>query len=86
MLWPGATLGANGLPYLYPPGYRPLAPTDDPNSPLVFNGPNGPVVLDESLPSFAWRNQVIPASITFQINPEQAVLAVYPQATPSARS
>ncbi|WP_394551103.1 hypothetical protein ACDF64_10645 [Agromyces sp. MMS24-JH15] len=81
MLWPGATLGANGLPSGYP-GYRPLGPGDDPNSPLVFNGPNGALILDESLPSFAWRNQTIPASITFQINPEQTVLAVYPQALP----
>ncbi|WP_394551101.1 hypothetical protein ACDF64_10640 [Agromyces sp. MMS24-JH15] len=81
MLWPGAVVDANGVPSLWP-GYRPLQPGDDPNSPLVFNGPNGSVILDESLPSFAWRNTAIPAQVTFQINPEQTVLAVYPQARP----
>ena len=78
MLWPGAAVDANGIPTAYP-GYRPLLPTDDQNSPLRFEN----LILDEMLTSYAWRNQTIPAAITFQINPEQTVLAAYPLALPT---
>lgn len=75
MLWPGTAVDSAGLPTAYP-GYRALAPGDDVDSPNRFND----LFLDESVPSFAWRNTVLPATITFSINPSQAVLATYPLA------
>ena len=77
LLWPGATVDENGIGIGYP-GYRPVTAADL-DSPLRFED----LVLDPSLPSYAWRDQVNPATITFQINPSQSVLAVYPQALPA---
>ncbi|MEJ3403575.1 VWA domain-containing protein [Rathayibacter sp. YIM 133350] len=78
MLWPGALVDANGVGIGYP-GWRPFTPADLGGPLQRFED----LVLDPSLPSYAWRDQVNPASITFQINPTQTVLAVYPQALPA---
>ncbi|MDR6904696.1 putative repeat protein (TIGR01451 family) [Agromyces sp. 3263] len=81
LLWPGAAVDANGIPYAFP-GWRPITEQD-----LITPPTPGTrfldLILDETVPTYPWRDQVNPATITFSINPSEEVLAVYPQALPT---
>ncbi|QEO13602.1 VWA domain-containing protein [Agromyces intestinalis] len=83
LLWPGAAVDENGVPYAFP-GWRPVTETDLANPGSVVPGTRYlDLILDETVPTYAWRDMENPATITFSINPSQSVLAVYPQALPS---
>ncbi|MGI9821675.1 hypothetical protein [Agromyces sp. Marseille-Q5079] len=81
LLWPGAAVDADGLPYQFP-GWRPITEEDLTNPPTPGTRFLD-LILDDSLPSYAWRDMENPASIEFSVNPSQTVLAVYPQALPT---
>ncbi|KQM84187.1 hypothetical protein [Agromyces sp. Leaf222] len=81
LLWPGAAVDADGLPYQFP-GWRPITEEDLTNPPTPGTRFLD-LILDDSLPSYAWRDTENPASIEFSVNPSQTVLAVYPQALPT---
>ncbi|WP_328596778.1 prealbumin-like fold domain-containing protein [Agromyces humi] len=81
LLWPGAAVDANGIPYQFP-GWRPITEQD-----LITPPTPGTrfldLILDETVPTYPWRDMVNPATVTFSINPSQAVLVTYPQALPA---
>ncbi|MET4158896.1 hypothetical protein [Agromyces sp. PvR057] len=81
LLWPGAAVDADGLPYQFP-GWRPITEEDLTNPPTPGTRFLD-LILDDSLPSYAWRDMENPASVEFSVNPSQTVLAVYPQALPT---
>ncbi|MFF2389822.1 DUF5979 domain-containing protein [Agromyces sp. NPDC058104] len=81
MLWPGAAVDENGIPYEFP-GWRPITEEDLTNPPVPGTR-FGDLILDENVPTYPWRDMVNPATITFSVNPSQSVLAVYPQALPA---
>jgi hypothetical protein len=80
LLWPGAAVDANGIPYQFP-GWRPITEADLTNPPVPGDRFLD-LILDETVPSYAWRDLVNPATITFSVNPSQTVLAAYPEAQP----
>ncbi|RXZ51067.1 hypothetical protein ESP57_04595 [Agromyces fucosus] len=81
LLWPGAAVDENGVPYEFP-GWRPITEEDLTNPPVPGTR-FGDLILDENVPTYPWRDMVNPATITFSVNPSQSVLAVYPQALPA---
>jgi len=81
LLWPGAAVDENGVPYEFP-GWRPITEEDLINPPTPGTR-FGDLILDETVPTYPWRDMENPATITFSINPSQSVLAVYPQALPA---
>jgi hypothetical protein len=81
LLWPGAAVDENGVPYEFP-GWRPITEADL-TTPPVPGTRFGDLILDENVPTYPWRDMVNPATITFSVNPSQSVLAVYPQALPA---
>lgn len=81
LLWPGAAVDENGVPYEFP-GWRPITEEDLTNPPTPGTR-FGDLILDETVPTYPWRDMENPATITFSINPSQSVLAVYPQALPT---
>ncbi|GAA1515107.1 cytoskeletal protein RodZ [Agromyces terreus] len=81
LLWPGAAVDEDGLPYQFP-GWRPITEEDLTNPPTPGTRFLD-LILDDSLPSYAWRDMDNPASVVFSVNPSQTVLAVYPQALPT---
>jgi hypothetical protein len=81
LLWPGAAVDANGIPYQWP-GWRPLT-EQDLTDPPVPGDRFLDLILDEDVETYPWRDMVDPATIVFSINPSQAVLALYPMAMPS---
>ncbi|MFF2272500.1 hypothetical protein ACFVTX_09515 [Agromyces sp. NPDC058136] len=83
LLWPGAAVDADGIPYAFP-GWRPITEADlaDPGS-VVPGTRFLDLILDETVETYPWRDMDNPATITFSVNPSQSVLAVYPQALPS---
>ncbi|QAY74627.1 hypothetical protein ET445_16095 [Agromyces protaetiae] len=80
-LWPGAAVDENGIPYEFP-GWRPITEQD-----LITPPTPGDrfldLILDETVPTYPWRDMVNPATITFSINPSESVLAAYPMALPT---
>ncbi|WP_395243784.1 VWA domain-containing protein [Agromyces sp. MMS24-K17] len=98
LLWPGAAVDANGIPYQFP-GWRPITEEDLLNPGSVVPGTRFlDLILDETVPTFPWRGETYtptgdpsnpytvttePLTVTFSINPSQSVLAVYPQALPT---
>ncbi|WP_308796800.1 hypothetical protein [Agromyces silvae] len=81
LLWPGAAVDADGIPYQWP-GWRPLTEEDLTNPPVPGERFLD-LILDETVPTYPWRDMETPAQITFSVNPSQTVLAVYPMAMPS---
>ncbi|MDR5700318.1 hypothetical protein [Agromyces aerolatus] len=81
LLWPGAAVDENGIPYQWP-GWRPLTEQDLTNPPVPGERFLD-LILDETVPTYPWRDMENPASITFSVNPSQTVLALYPMAMPS---
>ncbi|MFF2272499.1 collagen binding domain-containing protein [Agromyces sp. NPDC058136] len=81
LLWPGAAVDENGIPFEFP-GWRPITEEDLTNPPTPGTR-FGDLILDETVPTYPWRDMENPATITFSVNPSQSVLAVYPQALPS---
>ncbi|QAY74628.1 VWA domain-containing protein [Agromyces protaetiae] len=81
LLWPGAAVDENGIPYEFP-GWRPITEQD-----LITPPTPGDrfldLILDETVPTYPWRDMVNPATITFSINPSESVLAAYPMALPT---
>ncbi|SFR86024.1 hypothetical protein SAMN05428970_3250 [Agromyces sp. CF514] len=83
LLWPGAAVDADGIPYAFP-GWRPITEEDLANPGSVVPGTRFlDLILDETVDTYPWRDTENPASITFSVNPSQSVLAVYPQALPT---
>ncbi|KQZ08772.1 hypothetical protein ASD23_10365 [Agromyces sp. Root1464] len=80
-LWPYGVVNDEGISIGWP-GWRLIQEGD-------VVGENGIVdiwenmVKDSKLESYAFADQFNPMTITFQVNPSQSVLAVYPQATPA---
>ncbi|MFE6963863.1 hypothetical protein ACFVAJ_02040 [Agromyces sp. NPDC057679] len=80
-LWPYGVVNDEGISIGWP-GWRLIQEGD-------VVGENGIVdiwenmVKDSKLESYAFADQVNPMTITFQVNPSESVLAVYPQATPA---
>ncbi|MBM7829980.1 putative repeat protein (TIGR01451 family) [Agromyces cerinus] len=80
-LWPYGVVNDEGISIGWP-GWRLIEEGD-------VVGENGIVdiwenmVKDSKLESYAFADQFNPMTITFQVNPSQSVLAVYPQATPA---
>ncbi|WP_157432122.1 prealbumin-like fold domain-containing protein [Agromyces italicus] len=81
LLWPGAAVDENGVPFEFP-GWRPITEEDLTNPPTPGTR-FGTLILDETVPTYPWRDMENPATITFSVNPSQSVLAVYPQALPA---
>ncbi|MFE6963864.1 DUF5979 domain-containing protein [Agromyces sp. NPDC057679] len=81
LLWPGAAVDENGVPFEFP-GWRPITEEDLTNPPTPGTR-FGDLILDETVPTYPWRDMENPATITFSVNPSQSVLAVYPQALPT---
>jgi hypothetical protein len=81
LLWPGAAVDANGIPYEFP-GWRPITEADLTNPPVPGTRFLD-LILDENVATYPWRDMTNPASITFSVNPSQTVLATYPQALPT---
>ncbi|MDQ0895357.1 prealbumin-like fold domain-containing protein [Agromyces ramosus] len=81
LLWPGAAVDENGIPYQFP-GWRPITEQD-----LITPPTPGTryldLILDETVPTYPWRDMVNPATVTFSVNPSQEVLVTYPQALPT---
>ena len=77
LLWPGMVINTDGVGIGFP-GWRPLVPSDFPLAPdaQVY----GTVILDPSLPSFAYRQ---PMTVTFKMNPQDVVETVYPDISPA---
>ncbi|KRC60516.1 hypothetical protein ASE14_05750 [Agromyces sp. Root81] len=81
VLWPYGVVNDEGIAIGWP-GWRLIQEGD-------VVGENGIVdiwenmVKDSKLESYAFADQFNPMTITFQVNPSQSVLAVYPQATPA---
>ncbi|GAA1942948.1 VWA domain-containing protein [Agromyces allii] len=83
LLWPGAAVDANGIPYQFP-GWRPITEEDLANPGSVVPGTRFlDLILDETVDTYPWRDMDNGATITFSVNPSQSVLAVYPQALPT---
>ncbi|SIN70029.1 VWA domain-containing protein [Agromyces cerinus] len=80
-LWPYGVVNDEGISIGWP-GWRLIEEGD-------VVGENGIVdiwenmVKDSKLESYAFADQFNPMTITFQVNPSESVLAVYPQATPA---
>ncbi|WP_350347367.1 DUF5979 domain-containing protein [Agromyces sp. G08B096] len=81
LLWPGAAVDENGVPYQFP-GWRPVTEADLTNPPVPGTRFLD-LILDENVATYPWRDMENPATITFEVNPSQSVLAVYPQALPT---
>lgn len=81
LLWPGAAVDENGVPYEFP-GWRPITEEDLTNPPTPGTR-FGDLILDDTVPTYPWHDMVNPATITFSVNPSQSVLAVYPQSLPA---
>lgn len=81
LLWPGAAVDANGIPYEFP-GWRPITEADLTNPPVPGTRFLD-LILDQNVATYPWRDMTAPASITFSVNPSQTVLATYPQALPT---
>ncbi|WP_152030968.1 VWA domain-containing protein [Agromyces aureus] len=81
LLWPYGAVNSEGISIAWP-GWR-LAEEGDVvgEGTIVDSWEN--MVKDSSLPSYAFADQLHPLTITFEINPSQSVLAVYPSATPA---
>ncbi|WP_152030967.1 VWA domain-containing protein [Agromyces aureus] len=83
LLWPGAAVDADGIPYQFP-GWRPITEEDLANPGSVVPGTRFlDLILDETVDTYPWRDTENGATITFSVNPSQSVLAVYPQALPT---
>ncbi|QTX05329.1 DUF11 domain-containing protein [Agromyces archimandritae] len=80
-IWPYGAVNEDGISIAWP-GWR-LAEEGDVvgEGTIVASWEN--MVKDSALPSYAFADQVNPMTITFEINPSQSVLAVYPMATPA---
>ncbi|WP_442879119.1 hypothetical protein [Agromyces sp. CCNWLW203] len=80
-LWPYGVVNDEGVSIGWP-GWRLIEEGD-------VVGENGIVdmwenmVKDSKLESYAFADQFNPMTVTFEVNPSQSVLAVYPQATPA---
>lgn len=80
-LWPYGVVNDEGISIGWP-GWRLIEEGD-------VVGENGIVdmwenmVKDSKLESYAFADQFNPMTVTFEVNPSQSVLVVYPQATPA---
>ncbi|MFC9560217.1 VWA domain-containing protein [Agromyces sp. NPDC056965] len=81
LLWPYGEVNAEGISIGWP-GWRLAEPGDVVGQGTIVDSWEN-MVKDSSLPSYAFADQLHPMTITFEINPSQSVLAVYPQATPA---
>lgn len=81
VLWPYGEVNDEGISIAWP-GWRLAEPGDVVGEGTIVDSWEN-MVKDSSLPSYAFADQLHPMTITFEINPSQSVLAVYPQATPA---
>ncbi|MFF2272498.1 VWA domain-containing protein [Agromyces sp. NPDC058136] len=81
LLWPYGEVNDEGISIGWP-GWRLAEPGDVVGEGTIVDSWEN-MVKDSSLPSYAFADQLHPMTITFEINPSQSVLAVYPQATPA---
>ncbi|MFB9309223.1 putative repeat protein (TIGR01451 family) [Agromyces hippuratus] len=81
VLWPYGEVNDEGISIAWP-GWRLAEPGDVVGEGTIVDSWEN-MVKDSSLPSYAFADQDHPMTITFEINPSQSVLAVYPQATPA---
>lgn len=81
VIWPYGEVNDEGISIAWP-GWRLAEPGDVVGEGTIVDSWEN-MVKDSSLPSYAFADQLHPMTITFEINPSQSVLAVYPQATPA---